>query len=319
MRVANSISVVTPTLSRPEQVAELLDNLSRQTRLPKEVILVDGAPSEVKDTEQAVDSLRSALPFDCVYIRQSGGTAIQRNTGIEAASGAYIALVDDDVRLKTDFLERMLETFERDRDHRIGGVVGYRQNRHFSLGERQRWRWYQRLRLLTTFEPGHYDYNCGYPINANMQPPFSGTRSVGFMTTSCATWRREVFDSGLRFDLFFSDYGVLEDAHFSLRAARTWKLLQCGDAKCDELHAAGGRVSRRRLGFKCVVNYYYVFQDIVRPLTLRHKLRFWRFQGFELFRIFSSALMRRRFEDLLDVQGRIEGFWAVATGTAFKR
>ena len=41
------------------------------------------------------------------------------------------------------------------------------------------------------------------------------------MSTSCAVWRREiVVDSGLRFDPFFRDFGVLEDAHFSLRARR---------------------------------------------------------------------------------------------------
>jgi GT2 family glycosyltransferase len=287
--------------------------------LPREVILVDGAPPGIRDIEEVVRSVRSIMPFDCVYLRRSGGTAIQRNVGIDVAAGAYIALVDDDVRLQPDFFEKVVDVFDRDGEHRIGGVVGYRQNRHFMLSERQRWRWYRRLGLLTTFEPGQYDFNCGYPINANMQPPFSGTRRVGFMTTSCAAWRREVFDSGLRFDTFFSDYGVLEDAHFSLRAARTWELVQCGDAKCDELHASGGRVSRRKLGFKSVVNYYYVFQDIVRPLSWGHKLRFWRFQTFELFRLLSSALRRRRVEDLLDVQGRIEGFWAVARGVAFKR
>jgi hypothetical protein len=144
-----------------------------------------------------------------------------------------------------------------------------------------------------------------------LQPPFSGTRKVDFMTTSCAMWRREVFGSGLRFGKFFTDYGVLEDAHFSLRAGQKWNLLQCGDAHCVELHAPGGRVSRWKLGFKSVVNYYYVFQDIVHPLTFAHKFRFWRFQTFELIRLCLSAVRRRRLEDLRDIGGRIEGFFAI--------
>ena len=60
--------------------------------------------------------------------------------------------------------------------------------------------------------------------------------------------------NGLRFDPFFRDYGMLEDAHFSLRAAGEWELLQCGDARCVELHSPNGRVDRRRVGYKCVVN-----------------------------------------------------------------
>jgi hypothetical protein len=127
-------------------------------------------------------------------------------------------------------------------------------------------------------------------------------------------WRRAVFDSGLRFDPFFKDYGVLEDAHFSLRAAKTWKLLQCGDARCIHLASPSGRVDRRKIGYKYVVNYYYVFQDVVRPLTLANKGRFWRFQAFELIRMLASALVRRRSSDWSEIRGRLEGIRAVARG-----
>ncbi|NJM52394.1 MAG: hypothetical protein HC846_02760 [Blastocatellia bacterium] len=147
-----------------------------------------------------------------------------------------------------------------------------------------------------------------------MQEPFSGTRTVDFMTTACAVWRREVFDSGLRFHPFFRDYGVLEDAHFSLRAGKKWQLLQCGDAHCQELSSPNGRVNRRKIGYKCVVNYYFVFQDISENLTFRHKFRFWRYQAFEYFRLATSAIRRRNSNDLMDLYGRFEGILAVVSG-----
>lgn len=308
----NQISVVTPTLRRPEEVAGLLENLSRQTLLPFEIVLVDGAPADETQTQQVVTSIVGALPFRCQYIRHGGGTAIQRNVGIERASGRLIALIDDDIRLEANFLETMAAVFEREK--KAGGVVGYRANQHFTPMDARRWRWYRRLKLLSTYEPGKYDFLNGYPINANLQPPFTGLRDVDFMTTSCAVWRRDVFDSGLRFDPFFRDFGVLEDAHFSLRAGRRWELLQCGDARCTHLHSPNGRTDSRRLGYKCVVNYYYVFQDIVRPLSWRHKIRFWRFQAFELFRVAASALRRRRMTDLMELRGRLEGIMAVGRG-----
>jgi hypothetical protein len=130
------------------------------------------------------------------------------------------------------------------------------------------------------------------------------------MTTACAVWRRDVFDAGLRFDPFFRDYGVLEDAHFSLRAGRKWRLLQAGDARCEELHSPNGRIDRRKLGYKCVVNYYYVFRDIAGPLTLSQKYRFWRFQSFEFLRIASSAVSRRSWNDALDLRGRMDGIFS---------
>ena len=182
------------------------------------------------------------------------------------------------------------------------------------MNSRLRWKWYRRLRLLKTYEPGRYDFQSGYPVNANMQPPFGGTRPVDFMTTACVIWRRDVFESGLRFDPFFSDYGILEDAHFSLKAGLRWKLFQCGDARCEEMNSPVARVNKKQIGYKCVVNYYYVFRDIVGPLTWRHQLRFWRFQAFELFRITASAVYNGRWTDLEEVQGRLKGFKVVMQG-----
>jgi glycosyltransferase involved in cell wall biosynthesis len=308
------VSIVTPTFRRPVEIAGLLENLSQQILLPSEVILIDGAPAEERDTEKVVAEVAASLPFECHYIRHERGTAIQRNAGIDKAVGSFIAFIDDDVRLDPKFLSTVISVFAEDKDKKVGGIVGYRTNRHFRLNDRQRWRWYRRLRLLTTYEPGRYDFQSGYPINALMQPPFSGVRKVDFMTTACAVWRREVFENDFRFDPFFCDYGVLEDAHLSLRAGRQWELLQCGDAHCIEMSSPNGRVNKKEIGFKSVVNYYYVFQEAVRPLTWRHKVRFWRHQAFELLRITASAVRRRRRADLTELWGRLEGFVAVARG-----
>jgi glycosyltransferase involved in cell wall biosynthesis len=262
------VSIVTPTFRRPVEIAGLLENLSQQILLPSEVILVDGAPAEERDTEKVVAEVAATLPFECHYIRHERGTAIQRNAGIDKAIGPFIAFIDDDVRLDPKFLSTVINVFAGDKDKKVGGIVGYR----------------------------------------------SGVRKVDFMTTACAVWRREVFENDFRFDPFFCDYGVLEDAHLSLRAGRQWELLQCGDAHCIEMSSPNGRVNKKEIGFKSVVNYYYVFQEAVRPLTWRHKVRFWRHQAFELLRITASAVRRRRRADLTELWGRLEGFVAVARG-----
>ncbi|MDX2031486.1 MAG: glycosyltransferase family 2 protein [Blastocatellia bacterium] len=308
------LSVVTPTYRRPQEIVELLDNLRLQKLQPDEVIIVDGAPADERATEENVARAAGTLPFPVRYVRSDRGTAIQRNAGIDLARGELVALLDDDVRLEPDFWERIAAVFREDAERRIGGIVGYRTNRHFQPADARRWQWYRRLRLLTIFEPGRYDRETGYPINSNLQPPFEGTREIDFMTTACAVWRREVFDAGLRFDPFFRDYGVLEDAHFALRAGRRWRLLQCGDAHCIELHSPHGRTDSRKIGYKCVVNYYFVFRDIAGPLRPRQQWRFWRYQAFELFRIAASALRRRRRADVQEILGRLEGTVAIIRG-----
>lgn len=311
-RRVGPISVVTPTLRRTTEVGELLANLRAQTVLPVEVLIVDGAPPEDTGTEELVAAMAADLPFACRYIRQSGGTAIQRNAGIDRATGDFLAFIDDDIRLEPAFFEVMLSVFDGDVERKVGGVVGYRTNQHFELASVQRWRWYWRLGLLTTYEPGRYDFACGYPINANMQTPFAGVKDVDFMTTSCAVWRRAVTDAGLRFDPFFRDYGMLEDAHFSLTAGRTWKLLASGEARCVHQFSRASRSNARTLGEKCVVNYYYVFSKVAGPLTIAQKFRFWRFQAFELFRVAASGFRRRRGSDFAEVRGRLAGILVVA-------
>jgi glycosyltransferase involved in cell wall biosynthesis len=217
-----AVSVITPTYLRPLHVEELVENLTAQTLPPTELILVDAAPPPDGATGTVVRVHERDVPFAICHRCAPRGTAVQRNVGLDLATAPYIAFVDDDVRLEPHFLETIMRHFEADTRRRVGGIVGYRTNAHLRPEDASRWRWYRRLHLLSTFEPGRYDRRCGYPINNNLQPPFSGVRRVDFMTTACAVWRREVFADGLRFDPFFTDFGVLEDAHLSLRAGRTW-------------------------------------------------------------------------------------------------
>lgn len=284
------ISVVTPTLERPIEVRDLLTNLAGQRLRITELILIDAAKDEDRRTEQVVCELCEKMPYSCVYIRGFGGTAIQRNIGIEAARGEFIAFIDDDIRLNPDFFSLIMETYANDSQKNIGGVAGFIENQSFDPKNRRRWVWYRRLRLFTTFEPGRYDYYTGYPINRYMQAPHEGIREIDFMGTNCALWRREVFQKGLRFDEFFCDYGVLEDAHFALRAKESWRLVENGRARCIHLDAAGSWRDPYSVSFKTARNYRYVFVDIVPDRTWRQEMRFWIVQMFDLFRIFIAAL-----------------------------
>ena len=299
------ISIVTPTLGRPREVRELLANLVEQSVAPVEVVLVDGAEPEDERTGVVVEELAPYLPWPCRYLRHGGGTAIQRNVGIDASGGEFVALIDDDIRLEPDFFEQMTAVFDDDRDRRIGGAAGYISNQHLDPETSPRWRWYRRLRLFTTYEPGRYDFQTGYPINRYLRPPHDGLVELDFMGAGCAVWRREVFDSGLRFSAFFTGHGVLEDAHFALRAGRRWRLMENGRARCTHLRSS--RIDPRRLGRQSAVNYRYVFIDVVPRRSLIQELRFWRVQLVDLLRFGVAALRRRDRASLALIAGKLEG------------
>lgn len=307
MIAAPLISVVTPTLDRPDEVRALIGNLAAQHRPPHELVLVDGAPDSMRETERVVRELDVDLPYRLVYVRAGGGTAIQRNVGIDAATGDHVAFIDDDMLLEPDFLAVIADELSKPDSRDVAAVAGYITNQYFDGTRSPRWRMFRRLRLFTTYEPGRYDFETGYPINRYMQPPHEGVREIDFMGTNCAVWRRAPFDQGVRFSPFFVGYGVVEDAHLALQArTRGWRILECGRARCVHNHSKRGRTNQRMVAQRTAVNYRFVFVDTVPRRTLRQDLRFWRVQAFELVR-FAVAAVRHGGDNWAALVGKAEG------------
>lgn len=306
-----SISVVTPTLDRPHDVRSLLHNLADQHLRPMELVLVDAAPPGLDETKDVVRGLQSRLPFQVSYIRHGGGTAIQRNVGIDAARGNFIAFIDDDIVLEPDFFKEILGAFAEDTEAKVGAMAGYIVNQYLDPAKSPRWRWYRRLDLFTTYEPGMFDFETGYPINRYLQPPHAGIRDIDFIGANCAVWRRKVFENGLRFSPFFIDYGVVEDAHLALSARRRgWKIREVGKAQCMHMHSLRGRTSKRSVARKTAVNYRFLFVDIVPNRTLSQEYRFWRVQIVDLIRQAAWALRNGGREEWAATFGKLEGILA---------
>jgi glycosyltransferase involved in cell wall biosynthesis len=81
-----------------------LQSVCDQTRAPDEVIVVDDGSSD--DT---VERLRAQFPTVRVLRQPNRGVSAARNTGIRAAAGEWIALLDSDDEWLPPKLERQLE------------------------------------------------------------------------------------------------------------------------------------------------------------------------------------------------------------------
>jgi glycosyltransferase involved in cell wall biosynthesis len=97
----SSVSVVVPTLNRPALLLRALGSIGRQTRAPREVIVVVDGPSDetLKIVRQAHPSVR------LLQLKTRSGSAVARNFGVQNALGAWIAFLDDD----DEWLPRKLE------------------------------------------------------------------------------------------------------------------------------------------------------------------------------------------------------------------
>jgi glycosyltransferase involved in cell wall biosynthesis len=99
------VSVIIPTYNRPLQLGELLESLSRQTYRNLEILIVNDAGEPVDE----VVSRYNDLPITILNQSENRRHVHARNRALEAASGEYILLCDDDDLLLPSHIERMAE------------------------------------------------------------------------------------------------------------------------------------------------------------------------------------------------------------------
>lgn len=97
------ISVIVPVYNASKYLSECLDSIAKQTLKDIEIICInDGS------TDNSLQILNDYFAKDKRFViinQENQGVSVARNTGIESAKGAYIAFVDSDDYIKSDFLE----------------------------------------------------------------------------------------------------------------------------------------------------------------------------------------------------------------------
>jgi glycosyltransferase involved in cell wall biosynthesis len=106
------VSVVIPTYKRNEYLPEAVESVVEQTYDNIELFIVDdGSPEPVAETLTDIDLDRlSSVTF--VRHNENRGANVARNNGIRAATGKYVAFLDDDDRWHETKISRQVETFE---------------------------------------------------------------------------------------------------------------------------------------------------------------------------------------------------------------
>jgi LmbE family N-acetylglucosaminyl deacetylase/glycosyltransferase involved in cell wall biosynthesis len=96
------VSVIVRTMDRPQLLAEALASLAASTYRRVEVVLVNdgGTPPEIP----------TSFPFPVVRVEmgENRGRAAAANAGVEAATGDYLAFLDDDDLAEPEHLETLV-------------------------------------------------------------------------------------------------------------------------------------------------------------------------------------------------------------------
>lgn len=109
------ISVIVPVYNIKEYLKKCVDSIGEQTYKNLEIILVDDGSTD--GSGAICDEYRETDSRVIVIHQQNSGVSAARNTGVQAATGAYITFVDSDDYLERDMYEKMLEAaVEKDLD-----------------------------------------------------------------------------------------------------------------------------------------------------------------------------------------------------------
>ena len=246
-------SVVIPTMRREAILAATLDSLRRCDPAPHEVIVID-ADSE-GSSQPVVTELDQEVELAVRYIRSSPSLTLQRNLGIEDASGDVIVFLDDDVDIEPDLFVRLDEAYG---DPDVVGATG-------RIGEPESGRRGGPRSALRRLLPGGGREGTftryGYPRYLR---DVDSPADVEFMQGCFMSARRELA-AQVRFDEQLGGYALAEDEDFSYRLSRVGRVRYDPRAVVHHDNSGFAGRDRRAFGRTVVVHRWYLLRKNFAP------------------------------------------------------
>jgi glycosyltransferase involved in cell wall biosynthesis len=215
--MTNLVSVVIPTYNRAHCLARAVDSVLGQSHAEVEVLVVDDGSTD--GTREMVERHWPSDPRVRYLWRENGGVAAARNTGLDAAQGAYVGFLDSDDWWMPWKLQKQLAAFEAFPEAGLvwtdmaaydpsGTLIQSRYLRTYYNA----YRWFPRPADL--FE----DNRMVDGVAVYAGDIYSAMIMGNLVHTSTALLRRERLDRVGRFDVALSPVG--EDYDFYLRTCR---------------------------------------------------------------------------------------------------
>ncbi len=247
------VSILLPTMNRRDDLLEFVGTLIQQTVPAHELVIVDAGavPDLDKDLQAALDGSGVALR----YTRSEPGTSLQRNIGLGQVVGDFVFLLDDDMMLEPDFIEKMLEAFDLPFDPPVGGVLGTYSSPPRPRGWRQRY--FEAFGITHAVEGDHSSMSTSGGVRWLLNP--SRPVAVPVAATGRVAYRKEAL-VGETFDEFLPGYTMAEDVEFSYRIAKKWTLVHTPYARLFHKRAQGGRVNYGDRVGRIIYSRFYFFK-----------------------------------------------------------
>jgi GT2 family glycosyltransferase len=194
--LVDRVAVVIPTWNRPDLLAQVLADLGRQTYPIERVIVADNGSAD----DSAVVARR--LGAEVITLGANAGFAAAVNRGIQEAGSEWIAVLNNDVSLEPDWLEKLMG--------RLGNDGWFATGKLLDASAHER--------IDGTFDAlcrGGCAWKCGHGrLDSEL---WNQPRSIQLAPFTAAVFRADLFRRVGLLDEQFESY--LEDVDFGLRCA----------------------------------------------------------------------------------------------------
>lgn len=253
------ISAIVPTIGRVDSLNALLESLAAQTRRVDEVIIATADEKTCENVEPCQLTVR------CVIVSPPNAVR-QRMAAIDVAGGDYLLLLDDDVVLERDCVERMLALLQTNED--VVAVTADFSNQSWPDPTRI-WQLYLR-RVLRLGRRQWQGRVVGPLLRFGFNPVPESAQPMEWLGSGSSLVRRSAFQSVGGFsDFFLHRCTINEDVDLGLKLRRVGRIMFCPDARMAHHHAPGGRVTKFLAAEDDLFNRYFILRRTLGQHFLR--------------------------------------------------
>ena len=239
-------SIIIITKDRIDQLKDCLASIGRQTKLPDEIIIVDGS----LNNDEAKNYINDFGGLNIQYFSCAAGMTKQRNLGIKKIydQSKITIFCDDDIELETNALAKTINFFQKN-PSAVGLTGDFILEPKSSLAKI----------ILGTFSGLYtaktFGISCGLfnIINGDENIKEIDWLSGAYMAIRTNVVRQHFFDE------WYTDYGLGEDLDYSLQIKKMGSLYYSPDIKIKHFRF---RIdfNWQNFGYQRIVNRYYIYK-----------------------------------------------------------
>ena len=261
------VSLIISTYNRVNSVSECLDSITVQTKLPKEIIIVDDSDnSEIENLieQRKVEFKEKTVLLNYIRNEKEKSLTIARNIGIENATGDIILFLDDDVILNKGYIKEILNVY-KEKPGAIG-VQGMIQN---IKNERIITKLFNKLFFMSIHERN----KCRVLPSVSGSYPFFVDKIINceYLFGANQSYKKEIFKE-FKFDEKLKKYSYGEDLDLSYRIFKKYprSLFMTPQAKLIHKSAQSEHLKREVIHMG-IIYFLYLFYKIIDQ-TAKNKL-----------------------------------------------